>query len=158
MRGHTSCTKNSRKIRAEMCAADLSDDPLGSMYFAQEVEQKNPGPSPVHQRRNDRGAEENYKAAASKLHKIQKAPDGLTLLNRTRRHETLRSNASFETKHHPPVAFQELPSYPRGSRNKGDLTRTKSCGLTPGPRLPAEQCNHGALHTTSGTSRFFLAP
>ena len=94
-----------------MCAADLSDDPLGSMYFAQEVEQKNPGPSPVHQRRNDRGAEENYKAAANTLRKIRTVPAEQNRLKRLPRHDTPRSNASFGTQHRPPAEFPGLPSW-----------------------------------------------
>jgi len=94
-----------------MCGADPSGDPRGSMCFVRADTRKNPGPSPAHQRRNDRGVEENCKAAANMLRKIQKAPGEPRPLSRARPHETPRSNASFETKHRPPVAFQGLPSW-----------------------------------------------
>jgi hypothetical protein len=94
-----------------MCGADPSGDPRGSMCFARADRRKNPGPGPVHQRRDDRGVEENCKAAASMLRKIQKAPGEPRPLSRARRRETPRSNASFETKHRLPVAFQGLPSW-----------------------------------------------
>jgi len=81
------------------------------MCFARADERKNLGPGPVHQRRNDRGAEENCKAAANTLRKIRKAPGERRPLHRVPLHETPRSNASFETKHRLPVAFQGLPSW-----------------------------------------------
>jgi len=68
-------------------------------------------PGPAHQRRNDRGAEENCKAAANTLRKIRKAPGEKRSLNRVLRRETPRSNASFETKHRLPAEFQGLPSW-----------------------------------------------
>ena len=94
-----------------MCGADPSGDPHGSTCFARADEQKNPGPGPAHQRRNDRDVEENCKAAANTLRKARKAPGGRRPLNRVPRHETPRSNASFETKHRPPAEFPELLSW-----------------------------------------------
>src|SRR5258708_21206801 len=94
-----------------MCGAYLSGDPRGSMCFARADGRKNLGPGPAHQRRNDRGAEENCKAAANTLRKIRKAPGEPRPLNRVPRHEIPRSNASFETKHRLPVEFPELPSW-----------------------------------------------
>src|SRR5258708_1259923 len=94
-----------------MCGADLSGDPRGSMGFARADGRKNRGPGPAHQRRNDRGAEENCKAAANMLRKIRKAPGERRPLNRVPLHETPRSNASFETKHRLPAEFQGLPSW-----------------------------------------------
>ena len=94
-----------------MCGADPFGDPRGSMCFARADERKNLGPGPAHQRKNDRGDEENYKVAANTLRKIRKAPDERRPRNRAPRHETPRSNASFETKHRLPVAFQGLPSW-----------------------------------------------
>jgi hypothetical protein len=94
-----------------MCAADPSGDPRGSTCFARADGRKNLGLGPVRQRRSDRGVEENCKAAANTLRKIQKAPGERKPPNRAPRHEIPRSNASFETKHRPPVAFQGLPSW-----------------------------------------------
>ena len=94
-----------------MCEACPSDDPPGSMCFARADEQKNPAPSPAHQLRNNRGAEENCKVAANMLRKIQRAPVELRPPSRVPRHETRPSNASFETKHRPPAEFPELPSW-----------------------------------------------
>ena len=94
-----------------MCGADPFGDPRSSMCFAPADGQKIPAPDPVHQRRNDRGAEENCKAAANTLRKVRKAPDGRRPLNRVPRHGIPRSNASFETKHRPPAEFPELPSW-----------------------------------------------
>jgi hypothetical protein len=94
-----------------MCGADPSGDPHGSTCFARADEQKNLGPGPVHQRRNDRGAEENCKAAANTLHKVRKAPAGRRPLNQVLQHGIRRSNASFETKHRPPAEFPELLSW-----------------------------------------------
>ena len=94
-----------------MCEAGPSGDPPGSMCFARADGRKNPGPGPVHQRRNDRDVEESCKAAANMLRKIQRAPASPRPPNRARRHETPRSNASFETKHRPPAEFPELLSW-----------------------------------------------
>ena len=97
-----------------MCAADLSDGPRDSMYFARADGRKNLAPGPVHQRKNDRGAEENCKAAANKLRKIRRVPAETIPLSPRSVHATRQSNASFETKHHPPAAFPELPSFVKG--------------------------------------------
>lgn len=94
-----------------MCGAAPSADPRYSMCFAGADGRKNPGPSLAHQRRNDRGAEENCKAAANTLRKIRKAPVERRPQFRVPRHETPRSNASFETKHRLPAAFLGLPSW-----------------------------------------------
>ena len=94
-----------------MCGADPSGDPPGSMCLVRADARKNLGPGPAHQRRNDRGAEENCKAAANTLRKIRKAPGEKRSLNRVPRRETPRSNASFETKHRLPAEFQGLPSW-----------------------------------------------
>jgi hypothetical protein len=56
---------------------------------------------------NDRGGEENCKAAANRLRKIPRVPAERILLSPFRAHATPRSNASFETKHLPPATFQE---------------------------------------------------
>jgi len=93
-----------------MCEAGLSGDLPGSRCFARADGRRNLGPDPVHQRRNDRDVEESCKAAANMLHKIQRAPVELKSPG-IPPHETPRSNASFETKHHPPAAFPELPSW-----------------------------------------------
>src|SRR5438067_11885618 len=94
-----------------MCGADPSGDPRGSMCFARAEERKNLGPGPAHQRRNDRGAEENCKAAANTLRKIRIAPGERRPLNRVPERETRRSNASCETKHRLPAELQGLPSW-----------------------------------------------
>src|SRR5438034_11733789 len=94
-----------------MCGADPSGDPPGSMCFARAEERKNLGPGPVRQRRNDRGAEENCKAAANTLRKIRKAPGERRPLNRVLWRATPRSNASFETEHRLPAECQGLPSW-----------------------------------------------
>jgi len=94
-----------------MYGAGPSGDPRSSMCFAPADGQKNPAPSPARQRKNDRGAEENCKAAANTLRKVRKAPGGRRPLNRIPRHGIPRSNASFETKHRPPAEFPELLSW-----------------------------------------------
>src|SRR5215471_20477799 len=94
-----------------MCGAGPSGDPPGSTCFARAVERKNLELSPAHQRRNDHGGEENCKAVANTLRKIQTRPAEQRPLNRVRRHETPRSNASFETPHPPPAEFPGLPSW-----------------------------------------------
>ena len=68
----------------------------------------------MHQRMNDRGGEENCKAAANRLRKIRRVPPDRILLTRPPAHAKPRSNASFETKHRPPAAFPELPSFTKG--------------------------------------------
>ena len=94
-----------------MCGADPSGGLPCSTCFARAVERKNLEPNLAHQRRNDRGGEENCKAAANTLRKIRKAPGEQRLLIRVPRHETPRSNASFETTHRLPAAFQGLLSW-----------------------------------------------
>ena len=94
-----------------MCEAVPSDDQPGSMCFARADGQKNPAPNPVHQLKNDRDVGENYKAAANMLRKIQRAPVELRPGSQVPPHETPRSNASFETKHHLPAKFPELLSW-----------------------------------------------
>src|SRR5436190_2104972 len=73
-----------------------------------------PGQDPAHQRMNNRGGEESYKAVANRVRKIRKAPAERIPLSPPRAHATPRSNASFETKHRPPAAFRELPSFTDG--------------------------------------------
>ena len=75
------------------------------MCFVRALERRNPGPGPERQRRNDRGDEENYKAAANTLRKNRKEPVEPKALTPVPRHETPRSNASFETKHRPLAEF-----------------------------------------------------
>jgi len=110
-RDHTHCIKNSGAIPAGRCEADPFADPRGSVCFAQANEQRNPGRDPVHQRMKNRGGEENCKAAANRIRKIPRAPAERIPLGPPRAHATPRSNASFETKHRPPAAFPELPSF-----------------------------------------------
>src|SRR5438046_9385840 len=97
-----------------MCEADPFADPRGSVCFAQADGRRNPGQDPAHQRTNNRGAEESYKAVANKLRKIRKAPAERIPLSPPRAHATPRSNASFDTKHRPPEAFPESPSFTKG--------------------------------------------
>src|SRR5215467_14060739 len=94
-----------------MCGAGPSGDLPGSTRFARAIERKNLGLSLAHQRRYGRDGEENCKAAANTLRKIRTAPAEQTPLNRVPRHETPRSNASFETQHRPPAEFPGLPSW-----------------------------------------------
>src|SRR5262249_33367177 len=94
-----------------MCGGDPSDDRRGSKCFAREVERKNPGPSPAHQRKSVRGGAENCKGAANTLRKIRIAPAEQKPLFRVPRHETPRSSASSETQHRPPAEFLGLPSW-----------------------------------------------
>jgi hypothetical protein len=81
------------------------------MCFAQADVRKNLGRGPVHQRMNNRGGGENCKAVANRLRKIRRVPAGQIPLIPARAHAIPRSNASFETKHRPPAAFQELLSF-----------------------------------------------
>src|SRR5262249_3926000 len=97
--------------RVETCEAGPSGDLPGSTCFARAVERKSPGPGPGRQRRNDRGDEENCKAAANTLRKNRKGPAEPRVLSRVPRHETPPSNASFETKHRPPAKFLGSPSW-----------------------------------------------
>src|SRR5205823_5095793 len=114
--GHTDCTENSAAIPAGTCGAGPSAGRRGSMRFAQADVRKNPGPSPVRQRMKNRGGEENCKVAANKLRKIQRALAERIPLNPPRAHGTRPSNASFETKHHPPAAFPGSLSFTEGRR------------------------------------------
>ena len=61
-----------------------------------------------------RGGEENCKAVANKLRKIQKAPFARIPLTPAPEHAKRRSNASFETKHRPPATFQGSLSFTQG--------------------------------------------
>ena len=94
-----------------MCEADPFAGPRGSMCFAREDGRKNLGRGPVHQRKDGPDGEEKCKAAANRLRKIQKVHPGRMTPNRLRPHAVRLSNASFETKHRLPVAFQGLPSW-----------------------------------------------
>ena len=130
-----------------MCEAGPSDDPHGSMYFAQADGQKNPAPSPVHQRRNDRDVGENYKAAANMLRKIQRAPVELRPASQVPPHETPRSSASFETKHHPPAKFPELLSWGESVAHGTCFCENKISGgsVLPGSWALREECTRHAL-------------
>jgi hypothetical protein len=81
------------------------------MCFAQADRRRNLGRDLVRQRMKNRGDEGKCKAAASRLRKIRRAPAERIPLTPCPEHAKPRSNASFETKHHPPAAFQELPSF-----------------------------------------------
>src|SRR5262249_7437160 len=137
-----------------MCGADPFGDPHGSMCSARADERKNLGPGPAHQRRNDRGGEENCKAAANTLRKIRKELAERRPLNRVPRHETPRSNASFETQHRLPAKFPGLPSWERsvvhetrfcenkiarrfGTANLSAVSKSNA-GATPLPRCPTD--------------------
>ena len=65
----------------------------------------------MHQQMKNRGDEENCKAAASRLRKTRRAPAWPIPLSLAPEHAKQRSNASFETMHHPLEAFPELPSW-----------------------------------------------
>src|SRR6266487_5958263 len=93
------------------CEGDPFPDPRGSMCFAQADWRRNFEPDPVHQRMNDRGGEEKCKAVANRLRKIRRAPAERIPLTPSPEHAIPRSNATFETKHRPPAAFRELPSW-----------------------------------------------
>src|SRR6266516_870228 len=81
------------------------------MCFAQADRRRNLGQDPAHPRMNNLDGEENCKAAANRLRKIQRAPAARIPLTPARAHAIPRSNASFETKHRPPAAFRELSSW-----------------------------------------------
>src|SRR5436309_14242272 len=98
-------------MSAGTCEADPFADPRGSMCVAQADGRRTLGQDPAHQQMDNRGGEENCRAAANKLRKIRRAPLERIRLNPCREHAIPRSNASFETKHPPPAAFQELPSW-----------------------------------------------
>jgi hypothetical protein len=65
----------------------------------------------VHQRMENRGGEENCKAVANRLRRIRRVPAGRIPLTPSPERAKPQSNASFETKHRPPAAFQGLPSF-----------------------------------------------
>src|SRR5205823_10390702 len=111
--GHTRCTKSSAETPIETCAADPFADLRWSMCFAQADARRNFGRGPVRQRMKSRGDEENCKAAANRLRKNRREPAWPIPLSPAPEHATQRSNASFETKHRPPAAFPELPSWPQ---------------------------------------------
>src|SRR2546425_12786885 len=98
-------------MSAGTCEGDPFADPRGLMCVAQADGRRTLGRNPAHQQMDDRGGEENCRAAANKLRKIRRAPVERIPPTPTREHATPRSNASFETKHPPPAAFQELPSW-----------------------------------------------
>jgi hypothetical protein len=60
---------------------------------------------------NDLGDEENCKGAANTLRKNRQGPAEPRALTPVLRHETPRSNASFETQHRLPAEFLGLPSW-----------------------------------------------
>ena len=100
-------------MSAETCEAGPFPGPHGSKCFAQADKRKNFGPDPVRQQMDTRGGEENCKAAANRLRKIRRVPAERIPLIRSPAHARRPSSASFETKHRPPAAFRELPSWPR---------------------------------------------
>src|SRR5262249_24793991 len=100
-------------MSAETCEGGPFPGPHGSKCFAQANKRKNSGPDPVHQQGGIRGGEENCKAVANRLRKIRPVPAEPIPLTPARRHARRPSNASFETKHRPPAAFRELPSWLR---------------------------------------------
>ena len=67
---------------------------------------------------NDRDGEEKCKAAANRLHKIQKELPGRSRPTPARVRVKRLSNASFETKHHPLAAFPGLLSFTQARRIK----------------------------------------
>src|SRR5256712_4434795 len=86
-------------------------DPRGLICVAQADGRRTLGRDPAHQQMDNRGGGENCRAAANKLRKIRRAPVERIPPTPCREHATPQSNASFETKHRPPAAFQELPSW-----------------------------------------------
>src|SRR5262249_51624707 len=88
-------------------------------------ERKNLGRDPGRQRTKNRGDEENCKAVANRLRKIRRAPAERTPLIHRRVRATRRSNASFETKHRPLVAFPGLLSFTQ-RRATNSILRAKS--------------------------------
>src|SRR5262249_41731364 len=127
-----------------MCEADPSLDPHGSMCFARANGRKSSGPDLAHLRRDDRGGEESYRAAANMLRKIQKALRERRALNQVPRHETPRSNASFETKHRLPAVFGELASWVQSVAHDGCFCENK---------ITRRFCSSGGI----GCSRFLNA-
>jgi hypothetical protein len=108
-----------------MCGADPSGGPPCSTCFARAVERKNLELNLAHQRRNDRDGEENCKAVANTLRKIRTVPAEQNPLKRVPRHETPRSNASFETQHRPPAEFPGLPSWEQSVAHRMLFCETK---------------------------------
>src|SRR5213083_625361 len=100
-------------MSAETCEAGPFPGPHGSKCFAQANKRRNFGRDPVHQQRDTRGGEENCKAAANRLRKIRRVPAERIQVTPARARARRPSNASFETKHRPPAAFRELPSWLR---------------------------------------------
>src|SRR6266446_5025119 len=98
-------------MSAGTCEGDPFADPRGLMCVAQADGRRTLGPDPAHQQMDDRGGGENCRAAANKLRKIRRAPVERIPPTPCREHATPRSNASFETKHRPPAAFQGSLSF-----------------------------------------------
>src|SRR6266404_8795717 len=146
-RGHTHRTRNSAEIPTGTCEADPFPDPRGSMCFAQADGQRNLGRDPVHQRMENHGGEGNCKGVANRLRKIRRVPAERIPLTPCPEHAKPRSNASFETKHHPPAAFRELPSFTKRRPMNATLRKQKSREMTrvsPGHQLlPTD--HHAAL-------------
>jgi len=92
-------------MSAGTCEGDPFADPRGLMCVAQADGRRTLGRDPVHQRMNDRGGEENCKAAANRLRKTRRVPAGRIPLSPLPARAKRRSNASFETKHRPPAVF-----------------------------------------------------
>src|SRR4051794_14854582 len=94
------------------CEADPFADLPESTCFGQADGRRNLGRDLAHQRMKSRGGEENCKAVANRLRKIRRVPPNrIPLTTRFPEHAKPQSNASSETKHRPPAAFQELPSF-----------------------------------------------
>lgn len=79
----------------------------------------------MHQRMNSRGAEENYKAAASRLRKIATVPREQNPVTPSHERAKRLSNGSFETTHRPPAAFPGSLSFTEGRRTN-PILREKS--------------------------------
>ena len=94
--------------RSETCPC--CDQSARTPCFATD-RQRNLERDPVRQRMENRGGEGNCKGVANRLRKIRRVPAERIPLTPCPEHAKPRSNASFETKHHPPAAFQELPSF-----------------------------------------------
>src|SRR2546426_8101861 len=100
-------------MSAETCEAGPFAYPRASVCFAQANKRKNLGRDPVRQRMKSLGGEGNCKGVANRLRKTRRAPHERIPLIRSPAHARRPSNASFETKHRPPAAFRELPSWLR---------------------------------------------
>src|SRR5713101_8082994 len=98
-------------MSAGTCEGDPFADPRGLMCVAQADGRRTLGRDPAHQQMDDRGGGENCRAAANKLRKIRRAPVERIPPTPCREHAIPRSNASFETKHRPPAAFQGSLSF-----------------------------------------------